>query len=84
MKAEPRKRPSSDRILFSGCAWVCACVRPAVQARRGEGGGLAGLPLVVQRFQAPLKSALGGFQGQGVAAAGTPYPELSVRGRSHG
>ena len=49
-----------------GCVHVCA----RVQARRGRGGGLAGLLLVVQRFQAPLKSALGGFQGQGVAGGG--------------
>lgn len=53
------------------CVHVCVHVCARVQARRARRGGLAGLLAVVQRrFQAPPKSALGGFRGQGVVGGG--------------
>ena len=53
------------------CVHSCVHVCAHVQARRGRRGGLAGLLSVVQRFQAHARSALGGFQGQGVVGGGT-------------
>ena len=70
----PERGLPTTEFCFQGehaCVRACVHVCARVQARRGRRGGLAGLLAVVQRFQAPPRGALGGFQGQGVVGGRT-------------